>query len=263
MTALVQAALRVRRTARSSWGLAVGFLLAAFLLAGFFVPGSRALGLGHAAWLLCWLTLFAFRARQTYLDGADSKCSFELGVLLVVGVQALVQYRGGVESDAYPLLFVAVALVASFASGWAGIGVTAFAAVLGIGVSRLAEHVTDPLRLGANAFFVVAFGVMSHVFTRAEIARVRRKSELELAAHQDKVRSDMRMFRLVAPSSDGLRDEERLYQTSVQEVRQALYHALQLLHRTLDLHTCVLLMPTDQPEQLEIAELVTKSDDIA
>ncbi|MFZ1866808.1 MAG: diguanylate cyclase, partial [Polyangiales bacterium] len=41
------------------------------------------------------------------------------------------------------------------------------------------------------------------------------------------------------------------------------YHALQLLHRTLDLHTCVLLMPTDQPEQLEIAELVTKSDDIA
>ena len=55
----------------------------------------------------------------------------------------------------------------------------------------------------------------------------------------------MRLFRLVAPSSDGVRDEERLYQTSVQEVRQALYHALQLLQQTLELHTCILLMPTD------------------
>jgi diguanylate cyclase (GGDEF)-like protein len=263
MTALVQAALRVRRTARSAWGLAVGFLLAAFLLGGFFVPQGRTLGWAHAAWLLCWLALFAHRARQAHLEGADSKAAFELGVLLVVGAQALVQYSGGVESILYPLLFVAVALIASFADRSAGIGVTAFAAVLGLGVARLAEHVTDPLRLATNASFITAFGALSLVFTRAEIARVRRKSKLELAAHQDKVRDDMRLFRLVAPSSDGLRDEDRLYQTSVQEVRQALYHALQLLHRTLDLHTCVLLMPTAEPEQLAIAELVTRSDEIA
>jgi two-component system cell cycle response regulator len=261
MTALVQAALRVRRTARSAWGLAVGFLLAAFLLAGFFVPG-RALGWGHAVWLLCWSTLLAYRLRQAYLDGTDPKGAFELGVLLLVGAQALVQYRGGVESDLYPLVFVAVALVASFADAWAGIAATAFAVVLGFGVVRLAEHVTDPGRLMANAFFVATFGTLSHAFTRVEIARMRRKSKRELAAQQDKVRNDMRMFRLVAPASDGLRDEDRLYQTSVQEVRQALYHALQLLHRTLDLHTCVLLMPTDHPEQLQIAELVTESDDI-
>ncbi|MGD8606846.1 MAG: diguanylate cyclase [Myxococcales bacterium] len=262
MTALVQAALRVRRTARSAWGLAVGFLLAAFLLAGFFVPG-RPLGWGHATWLLCWGTLLAYRARQAYLDGTDAKGAFELGVLLIVGVQALVQYLGGAGSDAYPLLFVAVALVASFATGAAGIAVTAFAVVLGLGVARLGDRVTDPLRLLADAVFIVAFGALSHLFTRAEIARVRSKSKRELQAQQERVRKDMRMFRLVAPASDGVRDEDRLYQTSVQEVRQALYHALQLLHRTLDLHTCVLLMPTDQPEQLEIAELVTQSDDIA
>ncbi|UCH30043.1 MAG: diguanylate cyclase, partial [Myxococcales bacterium] len=46
-------------------------------------------------------------------------------------------------------------------------------------------------------------------------------------------------------------------------VRQALYHALQLLHQTLDLHTCVLLMPADEAEQLQIAELVTRSDHVA
>ncbi|MBW1762014.1 MAG: diguanylate cyclase [Deltaproteobacteria bacterium] len=263
MTALVQAALRVRRTARSAWGLAAALLLAAFLLAGFFLPGSRALGWGYAAWVATWLALFGHRARNAYRQGADPRSAFELGVLLLVGVHALVQFRGGVGSELYPLTYVAVALVASFATGPAGIGVVAFALALGFAIAFLGEHITDPLLLGLNALFIACFGALSHMFTRAEIVRVRRKSELEIVAQKEKVRDDTRLFRLVAPSSEGVRDEERLYQTSVQEVRQALYHALQLLHQTLDLHTCVLLMPTDEAEQLRIVELVTKSDDVA
>jgi len=263
MTALVQAALRVRRTARSAWGLAAAFLLAAFLLAGFFLPGGQAFGWWHFAWVTIWSALFGHRARNAHQHGTDPRSAFELGVLLLVGVHALVQFRGGVGSDLYPLTYVAVALVASFATGPAGIGVVAFAVVLGFAIALLGEQVVDPLRLGLNAFFVIGFGVLSYVFTRAEIVRVRRKSELELEARKEKVRDDTRLFRLVAPSSDGVRDEDRLYQTSVQEVRQALYHALQLLHRTLDLHTCVLLMPGDETEQLRIIELVTKSDHVA
>ena len=263
MTALVQAALRVRRTARSAWGLAAAFLLAAFLLAGFFLPGSRAFGWGHVAWVATWVALFGHRARNAYREGTDPRSAFELGVLLLVGVHAPVQSRGGVGSDLYPLTYVAVALVASFAMGAAGIGVVAFALALGFATAVLGEQVTEPLLLGLNALFIAGFGALSYVFTRAEIVRVRRKSELELAAQKEKVRDDTRLFRLVAPSSDGVRDEERLYQTSVQEVRQALYHALQLLHQTLDLHTCVLLMPTDEAEQLRIVELVTRSDDLA
>jgi len=263
MTALVQAALRVRRTARSAWGLAAAFLLAAFLLAGFFLPGGQAFGWGHFAWVTIWAALFGHRARNAHQHGTDPRSAFELGVLLLVGVHALVQFRGGVGSDLYPLTYVAVALVASFATGPAGIGVVAFAVVLGFAIAFLGEQVVDPLRLGLNALFVICFGVLSYVFTRAEIVRVRRKSELELEARKEKVRDDTRLFRLIAPSSDGVRDEDRLYQTSVQEVRQALYHALQLLHRTLDLHTCVLLMPGDEAEQLRIIELVTKSDNVA
>jgi diguanylate cyclase (GGDEF)-like protein len=263
MTALVQAALRVRRTARSAWGLAAAFLLAAFLLAGFFVPGSRELGWLHLSWVVAWIALFGHRTHNAYRQGADPRSAFELGVLLLVGVQALVQFRGGIGSDLYPLTFVAVALVASFAVGPAGIGVVVFALALGLATAFFGEQISDPLLLGVNALFIVCFGALSHVFTRAEIVRVRRKSDLELAAQKEKVKDDTRLFRLVAPSSDRVRDEERLYETSVQEVRQALYHALQLLHRTLDLHTCVLLMPSDEAEQLCIAELVTNSDDVA
>lgn len=263
MTALVQAALRVRRTARSAWGLAAACLLASFLLAGFFLPGSRPFGLGHLAWAAGWVVLFGHRARNAYQHGTDPRSTLELGVLLLVGVHALVQLGGGVGGDLYPLTYVAVALVASFATGRSGIGLVAFAVALGFAIAFLGEQITDPLRLGLTGLFIVCFGALSYVFTRAEIVRVRRKSELELAAQKEKVRDDTRLFRLVAPSSDGVRDEDRLYQTSVQEVRQALYHALQLLHQTLDLHTCVLLMPTDEGEQLRITELVTKSEDVA
>ena len=263
MTALVQAALRVRRTARSAWGLAAAFLLAAFLLAGFFVPGTRAFGWEHLAWVATWAALFGYRATYAYRQGTDPRSAFELGVLLLVGVHALIQFGGGVGSDLYPLTYVAVALVASFATGAAGIGVVAVALALGFATAFLGEQITEPSVLGLNALFILCFGALSYVFTRAEIVRVRRKSELELAAQKEKVRDDTRLFRLVAPSSDGVRDEERLYETSVQEVRQALYHALQLLHQTLELHTCVLLMPTGEAEQLRIVELVTKSDDLA
>ena len=263
MTALVQAALRFRRTARSGWGLGAALILAAFLLAGFFVPGHRELGWGHVAWLAAWLGLFGYRLRHAQRYGTDPRSAFELGVWLLVGVFALVQFRGGVESHLYPLTYVAVALVAAFASGWAGIGVIAIGVALGFAIAFLAEGVVDPLLLGVHALFTIGFGSLSYLFTRAEIVRVRRKSELELAAQREKARDDIRLFRLVAPTSDGVRDEERLYQTSVQEVRQALYHALQLLHQTLELHTCVLLMPADKDEELRIAELVTKSDDIA
>ncbi len=263
MTALVQAALRFRRTARSGWGLGAALILAAFLLAGFFVPGSRSLAWGHFVWLAAWLALFGYRLRHAQRYGTDPRSAFELGVLLLVGVFALVQVRGGVESHIYPLTYVAVALVASFASGWAGVGVIAVGVVLGASIAFLAEAVVDPIVLGLNAFFTIGFGSLGYLFTRAEIVRVRRKSELELAAQREKARDDIRLFRLVAPTSDGVRDEERLHQTSVQEVRQALYHALQLLHQTLDLHTCVLLMPSDEEERLRIAELVTESDDVA
>ena len=103
MTALVQAALRVRRTARSAWGLAAAFLLGAFLLAGFFLPGDRGFGWAQLAWLLAWVALFSYRARSARPYGTDPRYAFELGVILLVGVHALVQMGGGSQSDLQPL----------------------------------------------------------------------------------------------------------------------------------------------------------------
>ena len=149
MTALVQAALRVRRTARSAWGLAAAFLLAAFLLAGFFLPGTRRSAGDTWPGSLPGSRSSGYRRATRIATGTDASSAFELGVLLLVGVHALVQFRGGVGSDLYPLTYVAVALVASFATGLAGIGVVAFALALGFAIAFLGEQVDRAAALSA------------------------------------------------------------------------------------------------------------------
>ncbi len=262
MTALVQAALRVRRTARSMWGLAVALLLGAFVVGGFFLPGRE---VGWAALSLgaIWIVAFAIKARDTRAARPEPQTTFEAAALLLVGCQALVQLRGGVSSELYPLTYVAVALGASFVAGGAGAAFVGFAAALDLGVVYFAERITDVRVLAAHLMFVLCFGLLNLIFTRAEILRIRRNSVREERAAQEKVRDETRLFRLVAPVSEGLREESRICETSVQEVHQALYHTLELLHETLGLQTCVLLMPGDGEEELHIAELITSSDEVA
>ncbi|MEM7435201.1 MAG: diguanylate cyclase, partial [Myxococcota bacterium] len=203
------------------------------------------------------------RARRVVQEGANPRLVFELGLLLLVGVHALVQARGGASSELYPLTYVVVALVAAFARGLVGIGFVACAVALDLAVSFFGDHTVSLSVLAAHTAFIVCFGGISLVLTRAEIIRVRKKSELELQAQRKKERDETRLFRLVAPSSDDLRDEARIHRASVEEVHQALYHAVELLHRVLRLHSCVVLMPTEDESQLRIVELVTASDDIA
>ena len=61
------------------------------------------------------------------------------------------------------------------------------------------------------------------------------------------------------------RDEvrsDRLARASVEEIHQSVHYALDLLRRSLDLHTAVLLWLNDAGTHLRISELSTASDDI-
>ena len=238
-------------------------MLGAFVLAGFFFPQDGGYGWAHVGWIALWSIVFASRVRSLVREGAEPRVTLELGLLLVVGVQALVQFRGGHGTDWYPLTYVAIALAVSFSTGAVGALIVFLAIVLDAGIYFVAEGRVDPRLFALHALFILCFGALNLVFTRAEIARVRRRSQKEIERHRAKVRDETRLFRLVAPSSDGLRDESRLYQSSVEEVHHALYYNLELLHRTLELHTCVLMMPSSEGRHLHIAELVTESDDIA
>ncbi len=60
-----------------------------------------------------------------------------------------------------------------------------------------------------------------------------------------------------------MRDEERMARSSVEEVHQSLFYTLDLLKRTLELHSCVLMLLDDESGRFHIAELVTDSEELA
>ncbi len=185
--------------------------------------------------------------------------------MLLVAVHAGVQLGGGLEGPFYPLLYVLVAFLASFARSPMGTLLVLSAIGFEAGVWAMAEEHTDWARFAVHGVFLVLFGALNVVFTRAEIARVRERSKKELDEDREKVKEAARLFRLVgAPSAEaGPHSEDKVFRSSLEQVHDALYHVLDLLKRTLNLHTCILLMRDEASGKLAIVELATDSDDVA
>ena len=241
---LVAATLKVRKTVRGTYGLLVAAAIGGLILLGVFSKPIEELYLEHLVVGLGWLSVLGMRiAQRARAKKASGLVDLEIGALLLVASHGCVQVGGGLSSTIYPVVYVVVALLASFAqrplgSVLVGLAIAFEAAVHIVAEGRLGEW--EPLLL--HSCFIVCFGVMSLLFTRAEIARVREHSKRELETDRERIREESRMFRLVsAPSVDGVSDEERLVRSSIEEVRHQVYHVLQLLHRTLrPAHLCAL-----------------------
>src|SRR5688500_1875866 len=126
MTTLVQVALTVRRTARASYGVLAASAFAALDLLGVFQVPLDELDIEHALVGAAWLTVFGARATARFRREDDPAAApslwldLELGLLLLVAVHAAVQLGGGLAGPLYPLVYVLVAFVASFARKPAG-----------------------------------------------------------------------------------------------------------------------------------------------
>jgi diguanylate cyclase (GGDEF)-like protein len=268
MTTLVQTVLTLRKTVRSSYGLVVALTCGVLCVLGMFRGPLSKLALEHAAIGVAWLSLFVHRAlarfRAEDRGRLTSWMDLEMGALMLVAVHAVVQLSGGLTGPLYPLVYVLVAFLASFALPPMGTVLVVIAVLFEAALSFVTEGQREIQAFFLHATFIVFFGLMSLLFTRAEIARVREKSRKQLDQDKLKALEDARRYRLIsAPSEASVRDEERLTRSSVEEVHQALHYTLELLKRTLDLHTCVLLMLDDELEHFHIVELITDSDEIA
>jgi two-component system cell cycle response regulator len=265
-SSLVHAALAIRKTARLAFGFGAAASFAALVLLGVFRTPLEALGLEHGLVFGAWLAIFATRARKYMRERSGSDAGrtldLELGLLLLVLAHAAVQLGGGLDGPFYPLVYVLVAFLASFARSPMGTLLVLCAIGLEAAITLWTEPEPSYERFALHGAFIVLFGALNVVFTRAEIARVRERSKKELDDERAKVREDARLFRLASASSSDQRDEEKVFRSSLDEVRDALYHALDLLKRTLDLHTCILLMK-EESGRLAIVELATDSDDVA
>ncbi|MFW6051411.1 MAG: diguanylate cyclase [Myxococcota bacterium] len=271
MSTLVHAALTLRRTWRVSHGFVAAAVFAALDLLGVFQVDPGALQVEHALVAAAWLAIFVSRVdarfRAEEAGEAQGRQDLELGLLLLVAIHAVVQMGGGLTGDLYPLVFILVAFLASFATKPMGTVLVLAAVGLEAGLYFVTEGRTDSRAFALHSTFVVFFGLLHLLFTRVEIARVRHTSRRQLDEQKQKVAEETRLFRLVgAPSEDGGGtggDPERVLRSSVEEVHHQLYHVLSLLQRSLDLHTCVLLMLDPGGDKLRIVELATDSDDIA
>ncbi len=269
MASLVLATLTLRKSVRASVGLLAAAAFALLCVFGVFRVPLSALALKHGVALALWLGLFVHRvgvrSRAEEKGRLTPRMDLEMGALLLVAVHGVVQVSGGLTGDLYPLVYVLVAFLASFALRPAGTVLVVAAVVLEAVLYFVTEHRDDPQPYFVHATFIVFFGLMNLVFTRAEIARVRETSKKQLDNDKLKALEDARRYRLIsAPTETAVRDAERLARSSVEEVHQALYYTLDLLKRTLQLHTCVLLLAEDDENRnLQIVELSTDSDDIA
>jgi diguanylate cyclase (GGDEF)-like protein len=265
MTTLVHAALTVRRTARASYGLAAAAVFGLLDVLGVFLVRPEDLGPEHAIVGTAWAAIFGTRAitRMRRQPGSGF-VDLELGVLLLVAIHAVVQVGGGLTSNLYPLVYVLVAFLATFSESPRGLLLVLIAVAFEAALYFVTERLVDPAPFVLHSVFIVLFGLLNVLFTRVEIARVRKRSRRELDEEKEKVRDDARLYRLVSGSSEShAADDDRLFRSSLQEVHNALFHLLDMLRRTLNLHTCVLLFLDDDKQRLRIVELATSSDEIA
>ena len=276
MEPLVGASLAVRRALRGGHGLLAALGLAAYAVLGGARGGAGAL---QGAALALWAVLLATRLRRklrharVHAAAASPVSSFaldvDIGVLLAVAVEtALVRLEGGLGGRFSPSIYILVALVAAFARPAAGFVVLAFILALeaalrfvtlgetgASGVSGLVTH----------AAFATAFALLNLALLRAQLARVRASARARVEGQLVRIREDARSYRLLGagdPSDHDRTHGDRLARASVEEIHQSVHYALDLLRRSLDLHTAVLLWLNDAGTHLRISEISTRDDDI-
>jgi two-component system, cell cycle response regulator len=265
MEPLVRGLLAVRTFARRGHGLVAAVGLGAYVAFG---GATAEPGPGQVAAFGALVLLLGGRVRRKLRDTSEAPLllDVEIGALLAVGLEAaLLRYDGGLNGRLSPALYVLVALVAAFARPLAGVLVVLW--ILGLEAAlRLASpgH-ADFTGFAAHAGFVACFALLNLTLLRAEVARIRVTARARVEAQLVRIREDARSYRLLGAGEAADREEvrnDRLARASVEEIHQSVHYALDLLRRSLDLHTAVLLWLNDSGTHLRISELSTSSNEV-
>ena len=267
MSTLVRAAYAARQTlsravpmlAIASLGAVVA-VLGGLALPPFHVAVVAALGLGLAG----------FRAlvrRRAVSEVAIVLGDLELTALgIVLATGAALRIDGSLDGATYGGAYLVLGVAAACARPLATLGGLASLAALESWVRVVARGERDLAPLCLHLGFAALFALLNHVFLRAEILRLRGRAKARIDAELERLHDAARRYRLLdAPRTGGTAprsrvDDERLARSSVQEIHQAVLFSLDLVRRSLNLHTAMLLWLNDAGTHLRIAELATDGD---
>ncbi len=265
MEPLVRASLAVRTLVRRGHGSLIACALAAYVVYG---GAAGAVRTSQLVALTVWGVLLMSRVSRKVRATQDVRIvvDIELGMLLAVGLEAaLVRFDGGLSGPYAPAIYVLVALVAAFARPGAGIVVVLFLLALEAALRFVTLDEKDGSGFTTHACFVGAFALLNLALLRAEVARIRATARARVEAQLVRIKEDARSYRLLGAgetNDGGEVHSDRLARASVEEIHQSVHYALDLLRRSLDLHTAVLLWLNDAGTHLRISELSSASDDI-
>jgi diguanylate cyclase (GGDEF)-like protein len=190
----------------------------------------------------------------------------EVGLALVAGGYALVALTGGASSPLMPLVYLLVAFAATFLNRAAV--VCSLCAALALEATDVFLHAHPLLTAVEHAAYLLAAVAVHALFLRGLVARQRAEHKARLEREVRAMRDEARDFRLIAAAlgaesrAPRTREEEerKLTEGAVETIHQSMYYTLELLKKSLDLKTAVLLWLDDAGEHLKIKELVTDSD---
>ena len=260
MEALVHAALGVRRALRAAQAPGVAIAVAILLATGVL---SAPFGAAHVAVGAPCALLLALAARRKLRAKGEASLGTDVDVALyasTLAIATVLQMEPRLDGALTASLYLLATLLAAFTRPWA----TAAAVVNLLAIEALVRRFrfVDPAweTLALRGALLGAFATINFVFLRAEVARVRRSARARVEQELKRIEEDARSYRLLGAGET--HSEERLARSSVEEIQRAVHYALELLRRTLDLHTAALLWLNDAGTHLRISELSTASDDI-
>jgi diguanylate cyclase (GGDEF)-like protein len=193
----------------------------------------------------------------------------QVGLALVAGCYAVLGVTGGTHSPAQALVYLLVAFSATFQTRGAVAGTILVCLALEAAAAARARFTTPSIVLAAeHAGFIVLSAVLHVLFLRGLVARQRALHRERVESEVRAMRDEAREFRLIAsalgaesrPPRTREEEERKLAEGAVETIHASMFYTLELLKKSLDLRTCVLLWLDDAGAQLKIKELVTDSD---
>jgi diguanylate cyclase (GGDEF)-like protein len=219
-----------------------------------------------------WKTDSGLMRASAEEESRGAKKDLELGAALIVATYVTLQMTGSLRSPVYPLVYALTAFLMTFHRRAVGLPLIAMTFALELLLYRatvahgLSETRARELAL-SHAAFIGFFALVHLVFLQAEVLRQRREHRGTIAREIKTLREEARDFRLISSSLSAephtrnrAADEERLAIGAVETIHLSLFYTLELLKKSLELHTCILLWLDDSGEHLKIKEAVTDAD---
>ena len=221
-----------------------------------------------------WASVFGVQAYRRFAGIKNRKPSIrewddlKLGLLLMVGTYAAIQAAGGLIPLIYPVVFIVVALLVIYTPQCVGFTLVATAIGIEFAIAVFGPRGTSFYEGFVHSLFILSFAFINLLSPKAGIAKMRRCAEKVEAEAQAAMADDARAFQLIAHaksrSRHDSREEEaqRLTNSSMNRLKGAMDHHVDLLKRTMKLHTCAVLWLDARGENLMVKKCISDTGNV-